>query len=161
MNVCMRRHDTSPPYGADSTGRSSPAVFCARLDRQRTAPVTSSGRGRVSLGRCRPWWRQLRRHRPVAGSSAWYRCGRRRPRPAHALAEGALSRRELGATLTRPIELTDRAPGATIGFPFELEARDTGTYWFDVPTTTLLTRIPLVVERGYRPGSRRGEPSAR
>src|SRR5262245_29904786 len=32
---------------------------------------------------------------------------------------------ELGATLTRPVELTDRSPGATIGFPFELEARDT------------------------------------
>jgi hypothetical protein len=56
---------------------------------------------------------------------------------------------ELGAELTRPIELTDRAPGATIGFPFELEARDTGTYWFDVTCDDrLLTRIPLVVERG-------------
>ena len=56
---------------------------------------------------------------------------------------------ELGATLTRPIELTDHAPGATIGFPFELEARDTGTYWFDVAyDDTLLTRIPLVVQRG-------------
>ena len=56
---------------------------------------------------------------------------------------------ELGATLARPIELTDQAPGATIGFPFELEARDTGTYWFDVAyDDTLLTRIPLVVERG-------------
>jgi hypothetical protein len=55
---------------------------------------------------------------------------------------------ELGATLTRPIELTDRAPGATIGFPFELEARDTGTYWFDVACDdVLLTRIPLLVER--------------
>ena len=55
---------------------------------------------------------------------------------------------ELGATLTRPIELSDQAPGATIGFPFELEARDTGTYWFDVAyDDTLLTRIPLVVER--------------
>ena len=39
--------------------------------------------------------------------------------------------------------------GATIGFPFELEARDTGTYWFDVAyDDALLTRIPLVVERG-------------
>lgn len=56
---------------------------------------------------------------------------------------------ELGATLTRPIELTDRSPGATIGFPFELEARDTGTYWFDVACDdVLLTRIPLLVERG-------------
>jgi hypothetical protein len=56
---------------------------------------------------------------------------------------------ELGATLARPIELTDRSPGATIGFPFELEARDTGTYWFDVTfDDRLLTRIPLVVERG-------------
>lgn len=56
---------------------------------------------------------------------------------------------ELGATLARPIELTDRSPGATIGFPFELEARETGTYWFDVVyDDRLLTRIPLVVERG-------------
>ena len=56
---------------------------------------------------------------------------------------------ELGAELTRPVDLTDRAPGATIGFPFELEARDTGTYWFDVSyDDRLLTRIPLVVERG-------------
>ena len=56
---------------------------------------------------------------------------------------------ELGATLTRPIEFTDQAPGATIGFPFELEARETGTYWFDVVyDDRLLTRIPLVVERG-------------
>ena len=55
---------------------------------------------------------------------------------------------ELGATLTRPIELTERSPGATIGFPFELEARDTGTYWFDVACDdVLLTRIPLLVER--------------
>jgi hypothetical protein len=55
---------------------------------------------------------------------------------------------ELGAALTRPVEFTDRAPGATIGFPFELEARDTGTYWFDVAyDDTPLTRIPLVVER--------------
>jgi hypothetical protein len=55
---------------------------------------------------------------------------------------------ELGATLTRPVELSDRAPGATIGFPLELEARDTGTYWFDVSCDdVLLTRIPLLVER--------------
>jgi hypothetical protein len=56
---------------------------------------------------------------------------------------------ELGATLTRPIEFTDQAPGATIGFPFELEARDTGVYWFDVDYDDApLTRIPLLVERG-------------
>jgi uncharacterized protein DUF6941 len=55
---------------------------------------------------------------------------------------------ELGATLTRHVELSDRAPGATIGFPLELEARDTGTYWFDVSCDdALLTRIPLLVER--------------
>ena len=55
---------------------------------------------------------------------------------------------ELGATLTRQVELSDHAPGATIGFPLELEARDTGTYWFDVSCDdVLLTRIPLLVER--------------
>ena len=55
----------------------------------------------------------------------------------------------LGATLTRHVEFTDRAPGATIGFPLELEARETGTYWFDVGCDDrLLTRIPLVVEHG-------------
>jgi hypothetical protein len=56
---------------------------------------------------------------------------------------------ELGATLTRHVEFSERAPGATIGFPLELEARDTGTYWFDVACDdVLLTRIPLLVERG-------------
>ena len=56
---------------------------------------------------------------------------------------------ELGATLTRHVEFSDRAPGATIGFPLELEARDTGTYWFDVSCDDVqLTRIPLLVERG-------------
>jgi hypothetical protein len=56
---------------------------------------------------------------------------------------------ELGATLTRQVELGEGAPGATIGFPLELEARDTGTYWFDVSCDdVLLTRMPLLVERG-------------
>ena len=55
---------------------------------------------------------------------------------------------ELGATLTRHVELSEHAPGATIGFPLELEARDTGTYWFDVACDDrLLTRIPLLVQR--------------
>ena len=47
------------------------------------------------------------------------------------------------------MEFTDRAPGATITFPIELEAREQGTYWFDVfYDDRLLTRVPLIVEGG-------------
>lgn len=56
---------------------------------------------------------------------------------------------DLGATLSRAVEFTDAAPGATITFPIELEARERGTYWFDAYCDgELLTRIPLVVDQG-------------
>ena len=43
--------------------------------------------------------------------------------------------------------MTDLAPGATLSFPLELEARDAGLYWFDVFFDDRpLTRIPLIVE---------------
>jgi hypothetical protein len=52
-----------------------------------------------------------------------------------------------GPSLVRPVELTDFAPGATLSFPLELEARDAGLYWFDVFFDERpLTRIPLIVE---------------
>jgi len=52
-----------------------------------------------------------------------------------------------GPALVRPIEFTDLAPGATLSFPLELEARDAGLYWFDVYFDDRpLTRIPLIVE---------------
>lgn len=52
-----------------------------------------------------------------------------------------------GPALVRPIEFSDRAPGATLSFPLELEARDAGLYWFDVFFDDRpLTRIPLIVE---------------
>jgi hypothetical protein len=52
-----------------------------------------------------------------------------------------------GAALVRHVEFTDLAPGATLGFPLELEARDAGLYWFDVFCDDRpLTRIPLIVE---------------
>ena len=52
-----------------------------------------------------------------------------------------------GPALVRQVELTDRAPGATLSFPLELEARDAGIYWFDVFFDERpLTRIPLIVE---------------
>jgi hypothetical protein len=54
---------------------------------------------------------------------------------------------EQGPALVRPIEFTDLAPGATLSFPLELEARDAGLYWFDVFFNDHpLTRIPLIVE---------------
>jgi hypothetical protein len=56
---------------------------------------------------------------------------------------------DLGASLNRQVELTDREPGATISFPIELQAHEAGTYWFDVFfDERLLTRIPLIVEHG-------------
>jgi hypothetical protein len=52
-----------------------------------------------------------------------------------------------GPALNRAVELTDLAPGATLSFPLELEARDAGVYWFDVFFDNApLTRIPLIVE---------------
>jgi hypothetical protein len=54
-----------------------------------------------------------------------------------------------GPALVRPVEFTDLAPGATLSFPLELEARDAGLYWFDVFFDDRpLTRIPLIVEHG-------------
>jgi hypothetical protein len=54
---------------------------------------------------------------------------------------------DLGAALTRTVQLTDAAPGATVSFPIELDAHEHGTYWFDVRfDDRLLTRMPLVVE---------------
>jgi hypothetical protein len=54
---------------------------------------------------------------------------------------------EEGPALSRPVELTDVAPGATLSFPLELEARDAGLYWFDVFFDEApLTRMPLIVE---------------
>lgn len=56
---------------------------------------------------------------------------------------------DTGPRLDRPVELTDRTPGATLSFPLELEARDAGLYWFDVFFDNRpLTRIPLIVEHG-------------
>ena len=52
-----------------------------------------------------------------------------------------------GAALTREVEFSDVAPGATMSFPLELEAREAGLYWFDVFFDDRpLTRMPLVVE---------------
>ena len=52
-----------------------------------------------------------------------------------------------GPALNRVVELSDLAPGATLSFPLELEARDAGVYWFDVFFDEApLTRIPLIVE---------------
>jgi hypothetical protein len=54
---------------------------------------------------------------------------------------------EAGPSIDRPVEFTDLAPGATMSFPLELEARDAGLYWFDVSFDGQpLTRIPLIVE---------------
>jgi hypothetical protein len=54
-----------------------------------------------------------------------------------------------GPTLTRAVEFTDGQPAATLAIPIELEAYEPGTYWFDVLCgDALLTRIPLIVERG-------------
>lgn len=54
---------------------------------------------------------------------------------------------QAGPSLVRHVELTDLAPGATLSFPLELEARDAGLYWFDVFFDERpLTRIPLIVE---------------
>jgi hypothetical protein len=129
----------------------SMAVFCARLDRQPDGTVdvigvvdgvslSADGDPDADADATPPVVRLLGLVSLRAGAAR----GRRTISLKAHFPDG-----ELGATLTRPIELTDHAPGATIGFPFELEARDTGTYWFDVACDdTLLTRIPLVVERG-------------
>lgn len=137
----------------DSTGPFvSMAVFCARLDRQPDGTVDVIGVvDGVSLSAdADPGGDAVEPTAPVVRllGLVSLRAGAARGRRTISL-KAHFPDGELGATLTRPIELTDHAPGATIGFPFELEARDTGTYWFDVACDdTLLTRIPLVVERG-------------
>ena len=127
------------------------AVLCERLDRQPDGTVDVVGVvDGVSLSGT-PIRAAPPSTPPPRSCDFWPGVDPRRrgPRPSHVSLRAHFPDGELGATLTRPIELTDQAPGATIGFPFELEARDTGTYWFDVAyDDSLLTRIPLVVERG-------------
>jgi hypothetical protein len=144
---------------SDSAGHQFPtgpfvsmAVFCERLDRQPDGTVDVVGVvDGVSLSSADvdPGGDAFDTTAPVVRLLGLVSIRAGEARGRHTLSLRAhFPDGELGATLTRPIELTDQAPGATIGFPFELEARDTGTYWFDVAyDDTLLTRIPLVVER--------------
>jgi hypothetical protein len=141
--------DSSAPLAAGPFV--SMAVFCERLDRQPDGTVDVVGVvDGVSLSAdADPGGDAFDATAPVVRllGLVSLRAGAARGRHVISL-RAHFPDGELGATLTRPIELTDQAPGATIGFPFELEARDTGTYWFDVAyDDTLLTRIPLVVER--------------
>jgi hypothetical protein len=128
------------------------AVFCERLDQQPDGTVDVLGVvDGVSLSRdADPGGDAIDAAAPVVRLLGLVSVRAGEARGRHTLSLRAhFPDGELGATLAKPIELTDRSPGATIGFPFELEARDTGTYWFDVVyDERLLTRIPLVVERG-------------
>jgi hypothetical protein len=130
------------------------AVFCQRLDRQPDGTVDVIGV--VDGVRVSPPG-----HPPTAGDASdpsrepamirllglvSVRAGAVRGRHVLSLKAHFPSGEE-GAALTRPVELTDRAPGATMSFPLELEAREAGLYWFDVFFDDRpLTRIPLIVE---------------
>ncbi len=141
----------APDPAATSAGPFvSMAVFCERLDRQPDGTVDVIGVvDGVSLSAEDPGGDAFDAAAPVVRLLGLVSIRAGDARGRHTLSLKAhFPDGELGATLSRPIELTDQAPGATIGFPFELEARDTGIYWFDVAfDATLLTRIPLVVER--------------
>jgi hypothetical protein len=122
------------------------AVFCQRLDRQ--ADGTVDVVGVVDGVRLTP------RGDEVWGEPAMIRllglvavrAGTLRGRHVLSL-KGHFPDGAEGAALTRTIDFTDHAPGATISFPIELEARDAGLYWFDVFFDERpLTRIPLIVE---------------
>lgn len=131
------------------------ALFCQRLDRQPDGTVDVIG---VVDGV------QVSPHEPATPADVppmlrlmglvSIRAGEVRGRRTIAL-RAHFPDGDLGATLSRVVEFTDLAPGATISFPIELEARDTGTYWFDAYCDEeLLTRIPLVVARGGSPPER-------
>lgn len=127
------------------------AVFCQRLDRQPDGTVDVVGVvDGISLSRdADPGGDAFDAAAPVVRllGLVSIRAGAARGRHTLSL-RGHFPDGEVGAALVRPIDLTDEAPGATIGFPFELEARETGTYWFDVACDdVLLTRIPLLVAR--------------
>jgi hypothetical protein len=127
------------------------AVFCQRLDRQPDGTVDVVGVvDGISLSRdALPGGDSIDAAAPVVRLLGLVSIRAGAVRGRHTLAlRGHFPDGEMGAALTRPIELTDQAPGATIGFPFELEAREAGTYWFDVLfDDALLTRVPLLVER--------------
>ena len=140
----------SPPPEPPDGPHVAMAVFCQRLDRQPDGTVDIIGvvdGVQVSPGQPSG---------PGADPPAMIRlmglisvrAGRARGR--HTLGLRAhFPGGDLGATLTRAVEFTDRAPGATITFPIELEAQEQGTYWFDVfYDDRLLTRVPLIVEGG-------------
>ena len=139
--------------GSDAAGPFvAMAVFCERLDQQPDGTVDVLGVvDGVSLSRdADPGGDAFDASAPVVRLVGLVSIRAGAARGPHTLALRApFPDGELGAALSKPIELSDRSPGATFGFPFELEARDTGTYWFDVLyDDALLTRIPLVVERG-------------
>ena len=124
------------------------AVFCQRLDRQPDGTVDVVGVvDGVSVSRAgrRVRWREPAVIRLLGLVSVRAGVGARRATVLSLQAH--FPGGDEGPALVRPIEFTDLAPGATLSFPLELEARDAGLYWFDVFFDDRpLTRIPLIVE---------------
>jgi hypothetical protein len=136
------------PAGPTSTGPYvAMAVFCQRVDRQADGTVDVIGvidglHLNAPEGGVDPKTPPRVRLMAIISIRAGEARGRRTIALAAHFPDG-----ELGATMSRAIELSDRSPGATLNVPLELDARDAGVYWFDVTCDgTLLTRMPLVVQ---------------
>jgi hypothetical protein len=124
------------------------AVFCQRLDRQPDGSVDVVG----VVDGIHVTADELAAHEPESPpmvrllALVSLRAGEARGRHVIGV-RGRFPSGEIGATLARPVDLTDANPGATLTIPLELEARDAGTYWFDVLCNDrLLTSMPLIVQ---------------